>query len=302
MSSVAEQSLEERPPTWKVWLIAVRPKTLSAGLIPVVIASSLCYYSFYMFSWLAFFCALSTTLFLQIGINLSNDVCDFEKGADTKDRIGFARVTQKGWLSPRSVRYASYAAFTLGLLCSLPVGWNYPAVIALVLASIIFGYLYTGGPYPLAYLGLAEVFTILFFGWAITGTTYFAQAQIFHPQMIVAGLQVGLLSCALICMNNLRDIHQDKLAGKNTLAVRFGVEFARYEIAACFLFTYLLGYYWWREGSPTLAIYPLPGLAFALLIIYKIFKEPPSTKYNQYFVMTSAHNLLFALLFCLACL
>ena len=181
----------------------------------------------HLFSALA---ALLGALLIQIGTNLSNDYFDFVKGADTEERLGPARATQAGWIRPEIILRSSLlvfaAAVIIGIFLVLRGGWP---IVLIGIASVICGILYTGGPYPLAYLGLGEIFVVIFFGPVATLGTYYVQALEFSKEVFIAGLAPGLLSTALIAVNNLRDIPTDIKARKRTLAVRFGYRFARIE-------------------------------------------------------------------------
>ena len=180
--------------------------------------------------------ALLGALLIQIGTNLSNDYFDFVKGADTEERLGPARATQAGWIRPEIILRSSLlvfaAAVIIGIFLVLRGGWP---IVLIGIASVICGILYTGGPYPLAYLGLGEIFVVIFFGPVATLGTYYVQALEFSKEVFIAGLAPGLLSTALIAVNNLRDIPTDIKARKRTLAVRFGYRFARIEYTLCIL-------------------------------------------------------------------
>lgn len=207
----------------KSWFLAARPKTLPAAIVPVW---SGCLYVFYFKRVFDLKLAVLTVLgaiIIQIATNFFNDVIDAEKGTDTDARLGPKRMTSSGLLSSRKV-YA--AAFTM-LLCALVVGiilfqargwW----VIIIGLPSLYLSYGYTGGPYPLAYRGLGEVFVILFFGLLAVGGTVFIQTGEWMSGAWILGLQIGLLSAVLIAINNYRDLEEDRAAGKRTIVVRFG--------------------------------------------------------------------------------
>ena len=167
--------------------------------------------------------ALLGALLLQVGANLANDLFDFEKGADTEDRLGPTRVVQAGLLSPTAVRRATVVTFALALLVGLYLVWvgGWP-IVAIGVASIAAAVAYTGGPYPLGYNGLGDVAVFIFFGLiAVCGTTY-VQAGVVPTLAWLAAVPVGTLVTAILVVNNLRDIPTDRLAGKRTLAVRLG--------------------------------------------------------------------------------
>ncbi|HET7710550.1 MAG TPA: 1,4-dihydroxy-2-naphthoate polyprenyltransferase [Thermoanaerobaculia bacterium] len=214
--------------TLRPWLLAARPKTLAAAVVPVLIGTSLVREPI---DWVAAACALFGAVFIQIGTNLVNDALDFEKGADTAGRVGPLRVTQAGILSSRTVLRAAYVCFLLAALCGIPLimGAGWPLLVIGV-ASIAAAYAYTGGPYPLAYHGLGELFVLLFFGLVAVGGSYFVQTRSIELPVVLAGLAAGSLSTVLLAINNLRDREGDRLSNKRTLAVRFGERFAEGEI------------------------------------------------------------------------
>jgi len=180
--------------------------------------------------------ALLGALLIQVGTNLHNDAADFRRGADDEDRIGPARATQQGWLTEGQVQRAAYAAFGLSALLGVYLiylaGWP---LLAVGLVSIACGLAYTGGPFPLAYLGVADLFVLVFFGLVATGGAYYVQALRLPPQVLVAGLPLGLIATAILAVNNLRDRVGDARVGKKTLAVRCGERGARLEYTLCVL-------------------------------------------------------------------
>ncbi|HPI40029.1 MAG TPA: 1,4-dihydroxy-2-naphthoate octaprenyltransferase, partial [Pseudobdellovibrionaceae bacterium] len=190
---------------------AFRPKTLSASLVPCLAGTSLCWFEGFNPSWSVFLYALLSAMSIQVGTNLVNDAMDFKKGADTEDRIGPSRITQQGILTYKQVLTLAGFFFFLAVLLGLPLvllgGW---VIVAVGVFSILMGYAYTSGPYPLAYVGLGDLFVIFFFGIvAVMGIHYLHWGEdypgILLPPLIL-GLQVGFLSTVLIAINNLRDI------------------------------------------------------------------------------------------------
>ena len=207
------------------WVLAIRPKTLPAALAPVMIGSAMAFGDgvFHLPSAL---CCLCAALLLQIGTNLANDYFDFKKGADV-NRSGPTRVTQAGLIKPPMVLAASLFIFALAVLCSVYLINRAGNVLLIVaIASVLSGIFYTAGKKPLGYLGLGELFVFIFFGpVAVTGT-YYAQSFEVNDAVLLAGFAPGFLSCAIIGVNNLRDMDGDRRVGKKTLAVRFGRSFA----------------------------------------------------------------------------
>ena len=216
--------------TIQAWVLASRPKTLFAAVAPVLLGSALAF-SQSKGNLPAALAALFGAICIQIATNLANDYWDAKKGADTADRLGPLRVTASGLLKPRTVFLGMVFFFLLataaGVFLTLRAGWP---VVAIGVASILFGILYTAGPFSLAYLGLGEVFTFLFFGLVATAGTYFVQALSYSPDAVLLGVMPGCYSVVLIALNNLRDRATDQRVNKKTLAVRFGEKFARIEI------------------------------------------------------------------------
>lgn len=217
----------------KVWLLAARPKTLPAAVAPVIIGTAMAHGMGIGVHWPSVVAALLGAVLIQIGTNFANDYYDFVKGADTADRIGPARATQAGWIAPNRMRNAFVLVFALALLPgAYIIGRGGVPFIIIGLVSIACGILYTGGPYPLGYIGLADLFVLVFFGPVAVGGTYYLHALSISRDVVIAGLAPGLISTALLTVNNLRDIEQDRAAGKKSLAVRFGRGFARAEYVA----------------------------------------------------------------------
>lgn len=250
------------------WWMAARPKTLTAAAVPVVVGCALAASAQHRLEWLWAICALLGALLIQIGTNFINDAIDFEKGTDDQSRVGPKRVTASGLIPARTVRAAAWISFFLAAVAGIPlvVRGGLPLLV-IGLLSIAAGYLYTGGPYPLAYHGLGEPFVILFFGLIAVGGTFYLQALSVSREAIAAGLAVGCLSTVLLAVNNLRDREGDARTGKRTLAVRFGRGFAQREIAILSFLPIALGAFWWARGERAAALLPLLLVPLALSII-----------------------------------
>lgn len=219
----------------KTWMLAARPKTLWAGAAPVIIGTALAATDG-AFHPLAALCALLGALLIQIGTNFANDYFDFVKGTDTAERVGPIRATQAGLVTPSQMRNATMVVFGLAFLSGLFLVYRGGMpILALGLISILLGVLYTGGPFPLGYLGLGEVFVFIFFGPVAVAGTHYVQSLQWVPLAWLAGAAPGLISCAILIANNLRDADGDVKTGKRTLAVRFGKPFARREYALALL-------------------------------------------------------------------
>ena len=213
----------------KAWILASRPRTLPAAWTPVVVATALAWRDGVL-DWLPALAALVGATFIQIGTNFANDYYDFIKGADTAERVGPTRVTQSGLIAPPVVLRATIVAFALAFVVGIYLvsvgGWP---IVGLGLASLLCGWAYTGGPYPLGYNGLGDVFVMLFFGFGAMCGTYWVQGLTLTTDVLALSVPVGALAPALIVVNNLRDADTDVRAGKRTLAVRFGKPFVRAE-------------------------------------------------------------------------
>ena len=206
----------------RAWLLAARPATLGAAVVPVAVGTAVAHAAGGLAPGPAL-AALVGSIFIQIGTNFANDVFDHEKGADTADRLGPPRAAQLGLLSGRQLYAGIAVVFALALACGVYLtavaGWP---VVAIGIASLLSGLAYTGGPYPLGYHGLGDVFVLAFFGFvAVCGTAYVQLGQV--PALAWwASVPVGALATAILVVNNVRDRDTDVLAGKRTLAVRFG--------------------------------------------------------------------------------
>ena len=209
-----------------VWLMAARPRTLSAGVSPVLVGTAIAHGAG-AFRPLAALLALLASLLIQIGTNFANDYSDFKHGADA-NRVGPPRVTQSGLIAPATVKLAAWIAFgasgILGIALAAMAGWP---ILVIGAASVAAGWLYTGGPWPLGYHGLGDLFTFVFFGLVATCGTVYVQALYVPPVAWQAGTAVGALATAILVVNNLRDRETDARVGKNTLAVKLGARATR---------------------------------------------------------------------------
>ena len=221
-------------------LIAIRPKTLSASIAPVLVGSSIAFNSSH-FNMQIFFLTFFSAIFIQIGTNFANDVYDFINGADNDERIGPTRAVQANLISIRAMKCLTIISFLLSVICGLPlvIQGGYPILLVGIL-SIISGYAYTGGPYPLGYNGWGDIFVFIFFGPIAVCGTFFLQLGYVSIESIISGIIMGCLSVTLLCINNIRDVETDRNVGKRTIAVRFGVMFVKILFILLFLISYLL--------------------------------------------------------------
>ncbi|MGA1845222.1 MAG: 1,4-dihydroxy-2-naphthoate polyprenyltransferase [bacterium] len=278
--------------------MASRPKTLWAALSPVIIGTALAFAdgALHLPSALA---AAFGAIMIQIGTNLSNDYFDYLKGADQADRLGPKRVTQAGLIKPKAVKRGFMLVYGLAFAAGLYLTWRggWP-ILVLCILSIASGILYTAGPFPLGYHGLGDLFVLIFFGLVAVGGTYYVQALRITRQVMIAGIAPGLMSTAILTVNNLRDIDTDRKAGKRTLAVRFGKRFARMEYLMSILGACLV---------PALLVLCCPGHAYALAAtavfllaipsITRVFREEPGPVFNVILAHTGRLLFIYSILF-----
>jgi 1,4-dihydroxy-2-naphthoate polyprenyltransferase len=221
--------------TTAIWLQAIRPKTLIISISPVFIGITMALSDgFFNLTTLlfTFICAMG----IQIGTNLANDYFDYVKGSDTSESKGPMKVTQAGLVSHAKMKKAIICTFSFTFLCGLYLVWQGGFAIAiLLLLSIFFGIIYTAGPFPLAYLGLGDIFVFIFFGPIAVAGTYYLQTHTLSTDCLIAGIGPGALATAVLAVCNLRDIEEDRLVHKKTLAVRFGKTFAKFEFLSLIL-------------------------------------------------------------------
>jgi 1,4-dihydroxy-2-naphthoate octaprenyltransferase len=228
------------PSHGRIWLAAARPRTLPAAVAPVVVGSALAWRDGAFDGRAAALC-LGFALLVQIGTNFANDYYDFVHGADTAARVGPRRAVAAGLVSPATMKTAMVAVFAAAFGCGLGlIAWGGPWLIAVGVASIVCGIAYTGGPWPLGYHGLGDVFVFLFFGLVAVGATYFVQAGNLNAEVFLAAVPVGLLTANILVVNNYRDADTDAAAGKRTLVVRFGRGAARAQFAGSLAVAFLL--------------------------------------------------------------
>lgn len=245
------------PPFLKIWLSATRPRTLPAALAPVLVGTALAAHV-----GRADFCAATLCLLfaglIQIGTNFANDYFDYIKGADTETRVGPLRAVAAGWVRPEVMRRAMIGIFATAFVAGLAlIAWGGPWLILIGVASIVCGVAYTGGPWPLGYNGLGDLFVFLFFGLVAVGATYFVQAGALTPDVWLAAVPVGLLAANILVVNNYRDRTTDAVAGKRTLVVRFGLRFARVQFNTSLLVAGGIPLVFWARGFSVWCLLPL---------------------------------------------
>jgi len=288
---------DQNPSQFKIWLLATRPKTLPAAAAPVVVGTAVAIGE-QVFSFWPALAALLGALMIQIGTNLANDVFDFKKGVDTSERLGPLRVTQAGLLTPRQVMIGMWTAFGLAALAGLYLIWvgGWPIVVIGVL-SIVSGIIYTGGPFPIGYRGLGDLFVFIFFGVVAVCGTYYVQAGSVSVAAVWASVPMGLLITAILVVNNLRDIDTDRATGKKTLAVRLGVRGTQVEYLLLLTGSYAVPLWVGLLGVSSLWVL-LSWLSLPLATsLWKQIRHDKGRALNPALAGTARLTLIYALLF-----
>lgn len=281
----------------QIWLMAARPKTLPAAGGPVVVGTAVAIAEG-VFSLGPALAALLVALLLQIGANIANDVLDYEKGTDAVDRLGPLRVTQAGLLKPEEVKRGMWLIFGLagliGLYLALIGGWPVLVIGVLSIASAI---AYTGGPFPVGYHGLGDLFVFIFFGPVAVCGTYYVQANAWSATAWWASLPMGLLTVAILVVNNLRDIETDRASDKMTLAVYLGVRGTQVEYLLLLGLAYLAPLLMWLSGvtKPTVLSAWL-SLPLTIPLVRLTLREKGRVL-NQALAGTARLDLVYGLLF-----
>jgi len=277
--------------------MATRPPTLWASVTPVLVGTAAAVARGY-FLPLAFVAALLSALFIQIGANLANDLFDFRRGADAGPRLGPTRVTQAGLLRPAEVAAGMWLAFGVAALLGLYLvyvrGW---AILAIGLASIAAGLMYTGGPWPFGYHGLGDLFSFVFFGLVAVMGTYYVHTGTVDELAVLASIPVSLLVTAILVVNNLRDVETDRAAGKRTLAVLIGARATRLQyglfVAGSLLMPLVL-----RWAGLASGLFWLPWLTLPLAVrLVRTVTTETGPALNRALKGTAELEFLFGLLF-----
>lgn len=289
----------------KHWLIASRPKTLSIAVIPVVVGSVLGWTDSDTMSWSVMITALVAAVLIQVATNLHNDAADYTRGADVSEtRLGPPRATAEGWLTLHQVRQGVVWSFGLATLMGGYLVWigGWP-ILAVGVASIVAGYAYTGGPKPIAYIGFGELFVLLFFGLVAVVGSYYLQTAGISSSAFLIGIILGMPAAAVLVVNNYRDLENDRVVGKKTLAVRLGRRGSQIEYGLLMLTPFallpLLHFDNVRAGWMAL---PLIALPWALRLVWRFQHEDPGAVFNQLLVGTARFQLVLGVLLCAAIL
>lgn len=247
----------KKSPVWSVWIEATRPKTLPAAVAPVLVGTALAAHGGSADYAAAGLCLLFALL-IQIGTNFANDYYDFIQGADSASRVGPRRAVAAGLVRPEVMKRAMVAVFALAFAVGLGlIAWGGPGLIVIGVASIACGVAYTGGPFPLGYNGLGDLFVFVFFGLVAVGATFFVQTGEVTVDAILAAIPIGLLAANILVVNNYRDVDTDRAAGKRTLVVRFGRGAARAQFDASLVVALAMPLVFWARGFSLWVLAPL---------------------------------------------
>jgi 1,4-dihydroxy-2-naphthoate octaprenyltransferase len=290
-------STVNKPTKFESWVLASRPKTLLAAIIPVMVGSALAI-SQNKFLFIYSFVALLCSILIQIGTNFTNDLYDHLKGVDSKNRKGPERVISSGLISPFEIKVAIAVVFGLAFLLGLYLVYFVGIVILIIgVLSIAAGLAYTAGPYPLAYNGLGDVFVFAFFGIIGTMGTYYLHVQEFTLLSFLISLPVGALITNILVINNYRDIDEDREANKNTLVVKLGKRFARFQIIFSIIISYIILIILYTQYNFNFWIFlPLSTIPIAYVQI-KMLYTLKGTQLNKTLELSAKYAALFGLLF-----
>ncbi len=296
----------------KAWLMAARPQTLPAAAAPVIVGTGLAIAEG-VFAPLPALLAFVGAALIQIGTNFANDYYDAAKGADTDDREGFTRVTQSGLIPPERVKLATIVTFGLAIVTGTYLVYiGGVPILVIGLVSVLCGWAYTGGPYPLGYHGLGDLFVFIFFGIvAVTGTYYVQAAAVLADPLttsvppetvtteaIVASLPIAGLSTAIIVVNNIRDRETDVAAGKRTLAVRLGYRWSRVEYVGLLGLAYVTPlWFWLGSGFGPTVLAPLVTLPYGAMVARTVCTRTDGEALNPALERTGKLLALYAVLF-----
>ena len=279
------------------WILAARPRTLSLSTAPVVVGAALAWAGEGELPWPTVVAALIGSIFIQLGVNLHNDAADSKRGGDGPDKVGPPRATASGLLDGAAVNSGAYACFAVAAIMGAYLIWvGGRPIFLLGVASILSGWAYTGGPLPIAYTPLGELFVVIFFGLgAVCGTYWLCVAKV-DPTAVEAGLALGFFAAAVLLVNNHRDVEADTRVGRRTLAIMVGPMVTNWIYAFMMLVPFGLllplgsalprGHVW-------LALIPLP---LAGLLINRFAHERRGRGFNQILVQTVQIQALFSVL------
>jgi 1,4-dihydroxy-2-naphthoate octaprenyltransferase len=291
------QSVEH---AWSVkayaWYRAMRPKALTISIIPVAAGTILSDVGFNHIHWLLAFSALAFALCIQIGSHYINDAIDYQRGNDSPEKANKKMITS-GFLNAKEVLYAGFLCLFLASLFGSYLAYHTgPLSIPIFAGAILCAYIYTGGPYPLSYCGIGDLFVLLFYGLIATGGSAYLQQGYVGWKPLLAGAQIGLIAMTLMSINNFRDYYQDGKIHKKTLAVRLGLTFARWQITLQMLLPFALNIIWYDEGYSLIAYLTSMNLPLVLNIIRGTWTYDPGKVHNRFFIEAAFVHMMFGAL------
>lgn len=294
------QQTTTTPSAASLWLEAARLRTLPAAIIPVVTGITLAAIHGSTNLFIATV-TLITAVLIQIGTNFANEYYDYLKGADTADRVGFLRATSAGLIAPQAMKRATIgtmaAAFLIGLILVWHGGW---VILAIGILSLLFGYAYTGGPYPLAYNGLGDLFVMIFFGIVAVNGTYFLLTDTVSYPVFITSLSCGALATNILVVNNLRDSETDARVGKRTLGVMFGDGFLRLEYTVLLLVACAVPpHFYVQEGYSAAVFMPFLSLPIGLVALRSVWFDEYKRMLNGTLVKTAGFMTVYGFLLCI---
>ena len=287
----------------RAWLAAARPATLPAAVVPVLVGTAAATRDGF-FRLGPFLAALGASLLIQVGTNLANDYFDHQKGADTAERLGPKRLIQNAVATPKQVLRATMLCFgasaLIGLYLVFVGGWP---ILIIGILSILSGLAYTGGPYPLGYNGLGDLFVFVFFGLVAVAGTYYLHTGSINALAWWAAIPVGLLVTNILVVNNVRDIPTDRAVGKRTLATRIGRRASRIQYVLFFVVAYLVPPALWFVGLLSAwALLPWLTVPLAVRAVRGVLVHEDGPTLNKMLRATGRLHLLFGVLFAVSLL
>lgn len=280
------------------WILAARPKTLTAAYTPVIIGASLAYLQDSLNILVSLVALLCATL-IQIGTNFANDYYDYKKGSDRADRVGFKRMTAAGLIQPKTMRNAAYITMILAFIAGLYLVYIGGAIVlAIGVSALVFGIIYTGGPYPLGYNGLGDLFVFAYFGLVATMTTYYLNTLEWSSTSFWAALIPGALSTNILVVNNLRDVAQDRVSGKKTLGVLLGEKALQWEYTVLLALAFAIPPHFFVRLDASIWIFlPYLGVPLSLKLLSEIWSHEKKSILNGTLEKTAAFMFLYGVLF-----
>lgn len=289
-----------RPSPFVLWLMAIRPRTLSLSAVPVAVGSAIAWSGDGRINCLAIPLALLAAMAIQICSNLYNDVADHERGADGPDRLGPLRVTAAGLLSPSQMKRGAMVCTVVAALAGISLVWmgGWP-ILLLGVASLLAAWAYTGGPLPIAYTPFGEICVLIFFGIGAVAGTYWLHLGQVTVASVLGGVAIGCFGSAVLLVNNYRDAAADARAGRRTLAIVVGPRISRWLYAVMMVVPFALLPVFdrlLRGGHAWVALF---GLPLALMMVRRFFREAPGPGFNRILGQTAQVQLAYGVLLCI---